>query len=268
MKRFRDLFISDNFILALVLLNTIVLTAIYCPGTPRWLYLIDDILTVMFIVEMLLKIGKLGLKNYWASSWNKVDCVITILSIPSLITIFLATSGALQGFSLITIFRTLRIIRIFKSLRVLKFIPGINNIFRGIKRAAQASYFVVFCFVIFLFMASMISCGLFGKISPELFGNPLKAAYTTFQLFSIEGWYDIPNTIAESMESDFWGMLVKVYFVMFLFLGGMLGMSFVNSIIVDAMAEDNNDQVLEELKEVKRLLAEIQEKQDKSDTAQ
>lgn len=268
MKRFRDLFISDNFILALVLLNTIVLTAIYCPGTPRWLYLIDDILTVMFIVEMLLKIGKLGLKNYWASSWNKVDCVITILSIPSLITIFLATSGALQGFSLITIFRTLRIIRIFKSLRVLKFIPGINNIFRGIKRAAQASYFVVFCFVIFLFMSSMISCGLFGKISPELFGNPLKAAYTTFQLFSIEGWYDIPNTIAESMESDFWGMLVKVYFVMFLFLGGMLGMSFVNSIIVDAMAEDNNDQVLEELKEVKRLLAEIQEKQDKSDTAQ
>lgn len=45
-------------------------------------------------------------------------------------------------------------------------------------------------------------------------------------------------------------------------------MSFVNSIIVDAMAEDNNDQVLEELKEVKRLLAEIQEKQDKSNTAQ
>lgn len=268
MKRFRDLFISDRFILTLVLLNTIVLTAIYCPGAPRWLYLIDDILTALFIVEMVLKIGKLGLKKYWASGWNKVDCVITILSIPSLITIFLATSGALQGFSLITIFRTLRIIRIFKSLRVLKFIPGINNIFRGIKRAAQASYFVVFCFVIFLFMASMISCGLFGKISPELFGNPLKAAYTTFQLFSIEGWYDIPNTIAESMESDFWGMLVKVYFVLFLFIGGMLGMSFVNSIIVDAMAEDNNDQVLEELKEVKRLLAEIQEKQDKSNNAQ
>lgn len=115
-------------------------------------------------------------------------------------------------------------------------------------------------------MASMVSCGLFGKISPELFGNPLKAAYTTFQLFSIEGWYDIPNTIAEAVESDWAGMLVKLYFVMFLFIGGMLGMSFVNSIIVDAMAEDNNDQVLEELKEVKRLLAEIKEKQDKTDS--
>lgn len=267
MKKLRDLFISDANILALVIINTIILVTLYFPGTPRKLYIVDDILTVLFTIEMILKIGKYGWKQYWATNWNRFDFIVTISSIPSLITLFLASNGALQGLSLIMIFRTLRIIRIFKSVRIIKFIPGVSNILRGIKRAVKASYFVVFCFVIFLFVASMLSCGLFGKAAPEYFGNPLVSAYTTFQIFSIEGWYEIPNTIAENMGSDWAGSLAKIYFVLLLFGGGMLGMSFVNSIIVDAMAEDNNDEVMNELKEVRKLLEEIKSEQNKKDSS-
>lgn len=263
MRKFRDLFISDASILSLVIINTIILVTVYFPGTPRKLYIVDDILTVLFIIEMILKIGKFGWKQYWSSNWNRFDFVITISSIPSLATIFLASSGTLQGLSLIMVFRTLRIIRIFKSVRIIKFIPGVSKILQGIKRAVKASYFVVFCFGIFLFVASMLSCGLFGKAAPEYFGNPLVSAYTTFQIFSIEGWYEIPNTISENLGSEWAGSIAKLYFVLLLFGGGMLGMSFVNSIIVDAMAEDNNDEVLRELRELRKEIEEMKKESTK-----
>lgn len=42
-----------------------------------------------------------------------------------------------------------------------------------------------------------------------------------------------------------------------MFLGGIIGMSLVNSIFVDAMAEDNNDEVLEKLKQVEEQLKKL-----------
>lgn len=50
---------------------------------------------------------------------------------------------------------------------------------------------------ILIFLLSIILSSLYGNIVPEYFGDPLESIYSVFRLFSIEGWYDIPNAIAE-----------------------------------------------------------------------
>ena len=45
-----------------------------------------------------------------------------------------------------------------------------------------------------------------------------------------------------------------------LFFIGIIGLSFVNSIFVDAMAEDNNDKVIEQLNKIEKKLEEIDKK--------
>ena len=47
-------------------------------------------------------------------------------------------------------------------------------------------------------------------------------------------------------------VLARIYFSILLFMGGIIGMSLVNSIFVDAMAADNNDEVLEKLNELEK----------------
>lgn len=42
-----------------------------------------------------------------------------------------------------------------------------------------------------------------------------------------------------------------------MFMGGIIGMSLVNSIFVDAMAEDNNDEVLRKLECIEKQLNEL-----------
>ena len=48
------------------------------------------------------------------------------------------------------------------------------------------------------------------------------------------------------------GRLVRILFATLFFLGGILGLSLVNSIFVDAMAGDNNDEVLQKLAELEK----------------
>lgn len=59
----------------------------------------------------------------------------------------------------------------------------------------------------------------------------------------------MPDTIAQN-GTAFWGLFARCYFSVLMFLGGIIGMSLVNSLFVDAMAEDNNDEVLEKLNQM------------------
>ena len=57
------------------------------------------------------------------------------------------------------------------------------------------------------------------------------------------------------------GVFARCFFSILMFVGGMIGMSFVNSIFVDSMAEDNNKEVLEKLNQMERKLDTISKNQ-------
>ena len=97
---------------------------------------------------------------------------------------------------------------------------------------------------------------LFGDLAPDYFGNPGISIYSIFRLFTIEGWYELPDTIAQN-GGEAWGLFARCYFSVLLFMGGIIGMSLINSIFVDAMAEDNNDDVLEKLNKIELQLKEL-----------
>lgn len=53
------------------------------------------------------------------------------------------------------------------------------------------------------------------------------------------------------------GVFARIYFSLLLFVGGILGMSLINSIFVDAMVSDNNDEVLEKLDRIEKQLQKL-----------
>lgn len=74
---------------------------------------------------------------------------------------------------------------------------------------------------------------------------------TIFRLFTGDGWSEIPTQIAAN-SSVFIGRATRVIFAVLFFVGGILGLSLVNSIFVDALAGDNNDNVLQRLDELEK----------------
>ena len=200
---------------------------------------VEPLFTILFLIEMVIKLHSFGLKGYFSNGWNRLDGLLVIISIPSLIMLF-------QPDYIITtnVFLTLRVLRIFKFLRLLRFMPDIKGFVASFRNAIKASYLVIFAYGILLLIVAMVNCSLYKGIAPEYFDNPLNSLYSTFRLFSVEGWYEIPDLIAER-SSEKIAFLTKVYFVALLFIGGIIGMSLVNSIFVDAMVSDNNDELID-----------------------
>ena len=132
--------------------------------------------------------------------------------------------------------------RVFKSFRFLKFIPGIEHLVKGISRAIKASVIILIGFAVYIFIIGIFSFFLYKEISPEYFGNPINSLYSIFKIFTVEGWYDIPEQLTKNL-SPMISFFTYLYFIFVVISGGIFGLSLVNSIFVDAMVSDNNDEL-------------------------
>lgn len=251
---FKQLLLNDRFILLLITLNAAV---IFLHGfeqepTPlgRALETIDHVLTLLFLFEAVVKLFHLGRRAYFRDGWNVFDFTLVVLAMPSLFIWAFGVDGVKLEFLLI-----FRVLRVFKFFRVLKFIPDIDHLVAGIGRAARSSVIILMAFFIFNFIVAVLSFSFYGRIAPEYFGDPLISFYSTFKVFTVEGWFEVPDTIAERTGPTV-GLFTRVYFVVMLFGGGIFGLSLINSIFVDNMLSDNTD-ALEE--QVTRLEAKVDE---------
>lgn len=237
-KRF---FLNEFCILGLIIGNAILIFIQEFEIRGNVLDYFEPIFTVLFIVEMLIKISNYGFKSYISNGWNKFDFILVLISIPSLAYLFYN-----NDFLELNIFLTLRVFRVFKFFRLIKFLPNINSLISSIQRAIKASYVVIIGFFVLVFIVSLVTCSIYKTIAPEYFSDPINSFYSIFRLFSIEGWYEIPDLIA-SRTTPLVASLSKLYFGFLLLSGGILGLSLVNSIFVDAMVSDNNDELENEV---------------------
>ena len=240
--KIKDSVLNDVVIFYLILTNAVIIFIQEFNIHYAFLNFIEGLLTLLFFIEMIIKIKAYSFKNYISDKWNRLDFFLILISIPALFSLFM--SDGLIGTN---IFLTLRVLRVFKFFRLIRFLPNIGQLINGVKRAIRASYVVLIGFFALVFIFSILNCSFFKNVAPEYFSNPLSSFYSMFRLFSVEGWYEIPDLIASRTNSII-GILSVIYFMVLLLSGGILGLSLVNSIFVDAMVADNNDEVLDEIK--------------------
>ena len=255
-EKIKQLLLNEKFILVIILLNSAIIYA-QVAGYENWFVgILDTLCTFIFLFEMIVKHQVYGFKEYWKNGWNRLDGTLVILSLPSVAALFVPNDYA--DLSFLLIFRLLRVLRFF---RVLHFFPNFSKVITGFKKAMRESYAILLSFFVIIIIFGLLNCSLFRDADPEHFGTPLRSIYAVFQICTVEGWYEIPNTVAEfygvsSVAAEF----IRLYFCCLLILGGIIGMSFINSIFVDAMVADNNNEVSEKIDELQKSLDEIKAK--------
>lgn len=251
-KLLRNLFLNDKLILIVVIINAVVIflqeSGIHTP----LMMAMDEACTILFVVEMIVKISTLGMKGYWRDKWNALDGTVTLLSLPALLLLFLPISMVN-----LTFLQVLRVLRLLKLMRAGRFFTNLNGIVRGFKLALRESTAILLGFIVLIIIISVVNCCLFRMVAPEYFDTPIHAIYSMFRFFTVEGWYEIPDAITAG-TSETLALFIRLYFCLLLFAGGVIGMSLINSIFVDAMVADNNDEVQTELLNLKDQLDRIE----------
>lgn len=242
------LFIDDRFVLAAISLNAVVLAGLLFDTWRHDSVLegLDYVFTTYFVIEAVLKIRRQTWRGYIAQGWNRFDFSIVLLSLPS----YLVLVFHIPDLSFLLL---LRVVRVAKFFRFLRFVPDIGNLVDGTRRAIRASLFVIIAFFLFNFVLALLSCHLFYDDAPEYFGDPLVSFYSIFKVFTVEGWYEIPDAISED-ATPVAAFFVRLYFMAVVVSGGLLGLSLINAIFVDEMMRDDNDEIERRIEEVSEKL--------------
>ena len=253
----KNIFLNEKVLLLVIIVNTIIIFLIESGLSGTALSIADISCTMFFVIEMIYKNIHFGFKKYWTNPLEIMDGVLVILSVPTIIEFIFSVE--LGDLSFLLVLRILRILRMFRLTRVF---PDFDVIMRNFVMALKKSYAFFLVIFIFIIIFALIDCNLFKEAAPRYFNTPMDAIYSTFRMFSVEGWYEIPDEVAKGMNNDIWIHIVRIFFSMQLLFGGIIGMSLINSIFVDAMVSDNNDDIKKDIEELKNMLAQIQNKLD------
>ncbi len=251
---FSRFFLSEENIMVIILLNAVVITLMYFPAfSDSWLLkVMDQFFILIFIVEALVKISILKATHYFNNNWNRFDFFIVVVSLPSLLVDYLPIPDT-------SLFLILRLFRLLRLIRFINFVPHLGKIIDGLVRAIRAAVFVLMALLFIDFLLAIITCHFYGKIAPQYFGDPLISAYSIFQMFTIEGWNEIPSVIARKMDNPIIIWLTRFYFVLVVLFGGIFGMSLANAVFVDEMTMDNTDIIEEKIDGLQKQISDLKD---------
>lgn len=254
----KKLLLNDRVILTLILLNSIIIVLqgeVKSASATQILTKIDTFFSVLFAIEAFYKIKIFSFKRYISSGWNRLDLLLVVLATPSIIADLFSTSDFGLGYLL-----AFRVLRVIKVVRFFKFVPNIDHLLKGVQNALKSSVVVFLGFFIYVFVIGILSNALFEDASDIFFGTPVQSFYTVFKLFTIEGWYEIPESIIPEKTILSYG-LIRLYFSLVVLTGGVLGLSLVNSIFVDSMLSDNNTELEQKVDNLTREIHRLIDKQ-------
>ena len=231
LKNFVEGRLFQNFILVVILINSIVLGLQTIPslgeGTSAGnvLSVIDYICLGIFIAEMLLKLIAYRFLGYFKSGWNWFDFIIILTSIAS-------------GLSVLSSARILRVFRVFRSLKGLRgfkmvsALKPLQVIIGAIGKSLPGITWTAFLLIIIYYIFSIIGVTQFGEVFPDWFGTIPKAMYTLFQVMTLESW---SMGISRPVMAEF--TYAWAYFVPFVLISSFIMMNVVVGVVVNAISE-------------------------------
>ena len=263
----KQIFMSERNMMIAIMINAIVIFLLYFPqiekgdpGTYTFLNVVDHIFIIIFLIEAIVKIAVLKPREYFRDNWNVFDFIIVIISLPSFLNFL-----PLFSFINTSFFKLLRLFRLTRLLRFMRFIPRMDSIVTGLVRALKASVFVFIALVFLNLLLALFTCHFYGKLVPDYFGDPLISSYYIFQMFTVEGWNEIPTLIAEAAKEKgvtHYSILAgatRVYFIIVVLTGGIFGMSLANAVFVDEMTSDNTQLVEHKMDMLQKQIEELKE---------
>eukprot|EP00854_Cymbomonas_tetramitiformis_P005080 gene5080-6184_t len=222
----------DNFFLVIISMNTLCLAMDHYGKSAElesFLYNSNYVLTIMFTVELVLKLLGLGLA-YFFDAFNVFDFVIVMLSLPEL----LIAGGA--GVSL-TAFRSFRVLRVFK---VFKYSPALAKVVAALLSSLASFLSIGVLLSLFIAVFAIIGLHVFGELgaldSGTSFTNIWKSTVTVFQLLTLDNWNEVMMNVVDLTN---WGS--SLYFVAWVIIGNYIFLSLFLAVVMDAFDADEDD---------------------------
>lgn len=213
------------------------------------LAVVDRVVLAIFTLEVAARLFAHG-PRFFRDPWNLFDFLIVGVSL-------LPSSGA---------FTVLRALRILRALRLISAVPRMRAVVQGLLGAIPGVGAIISLLGLVYYVAAVMTTKMFGADFPELFGHLGRSLFTLFQIMTLEGWVD--GVVKPVMEVHPYAW---TFFIPFILLVTFTILNLFIAVIVGAMqaehdkleqaenaaAQDERKLILEELRGLRRDVAEL-----------
>lgn len=222
LKTFIESNTVSNFILAVIIINSIILGLMTYPALynhyGNLMHVLCNICVIIFSIEIFIKlyVYKTG---FFKDGWNNFDFFLVAIS-------WIPTGGVFSSFRAFRVLRALRALRLVTKLERLRII--VQAIIESIPNVGWASVLLLLLFYIFAIMGTTM----FAEAFPLFFGSIGKSMYSLFQIMTLESW---SMGIARPVIAEF--PYAWMYFISFILISSFIVMNVIVGIVVNAISE-------------------------------
>ena len=237
LKQFIEHDYTNNFILAVIIYNAIVLGLMTYPSICNYigsfLQVSCFICVIIFTIEMFIKLYVYGIK-FFKDGWNNFDFILVAIS-------WIPTGGVFSSFRAFRVLRALRALRLVTRLQKLRLI--VQAIIDAIPNVFWACLLLMLIFYIFAIMGTT----LYAENYPQYFGTIGKTMATLFQMVTLDDW---AAGIARPITAD--NPFGWIYFITFILISSFIVMNVIVGVIVNAIGEiSEKSKLMKERKNIK-----------------
>ena len=179
---------------------------------------------VIFIIEAIVKVNVMGIRDYFYDRFNCFDFFLALLSIPEVIS---------RGGGLLSIFRTFRIVRVLKLVRSW---DTLQQILMAISKSLSAASSLFVIMLLFVFIYTILGLQLFSESTwpsseSNNFSTLWSAALTVFVVLTGDGWTSIMKAAMRTTTPA-----AAMYFVSLFWLGSYVFMNLFIAILIDTFS--------------------------------
>lgn len=240
-KKFIGSAITDNIMNFIIIVNTVSLALVRYNQPVSEVYALDQLnlaFTVIFTVELLLKLFAFRIVGYLSDTMNCLDVIVVIFSWVEFG--FLSSANTTSSIKILTTFKLLRTVRLLRLARVLIAFRSVQSLINVMQNTIGSFGFIGLLLLVIMCIYALFGMQLFGGnwdfpdgLPRPNFDSFNNAFISVFQLLTVENW---PTLLYAGLRNQF-ALTVSIYFITFLFIGNYILLNLFMAIMLDAFAE-------------------------------
>jgi len=247
--RFVDKAWFNNIIMAGILVNALQMGMELQINGGIWTliyFILEQFFTLFFLVEMVIKLGKLGPREYFQSKANWLDCVVVIVAVVDNWILSLILGGDSEiGF--ISILRLVRLSRILKLLRAKR---ELMMLIEGIVTSIRSMFWLSILLSILVYTVAIVFVKFIGNSDAydddpsfdnnHYFGDLMKASVTSMNIAMLMDFESVFRPVLREQPIFALGLLIYMGVSCFGIMNAIIGVivTRTSQAAADAEAED------------------------------
>ncbi|KAG2432797.1 hypothetical protein HXX76_008531 [Chlamydomonas incerta] len=221
----------NQFFMLLIFLNTIFLSMEYHnqpDSLTKALNVSNLTLTVLFTIEMILKLFGLGFWDYIRDGFNIFDALVVTIS---LLEIVLSSVAGLNAIRALRVLKALRVLRLFKLFRYMQSLRRIGEVLLS---AASSFMAIATLLILFWMVFAIVGMHVFGDKDLDTYPWPnfstfLFSLVATWNVLNLENWQNL--MYATIRQTDYASSL---FFVMWIVIGRYIFLTLFLAVTLEA----------------------------------